>query len=431
MDKQHQEVVNLEKLVISGSPPLKGTVKAGGSKNSVLPILAAAILAEEKCVIHDVPALSDVFVMEDLLNELGVRTKWNKRAKTIAINSSNIDNIAAPYELARKMRASFLVTGPLLAKVGKVKMPLPGGCQIGARPVDLHIKGFMAMGAKVKSEHGYVAAYARRLKGANIYLDFPSVGATENIMMAAARASGQTIIENCAAEPEIVDLSNFLNSLGADIRGAGTDTIKINGVKRLGGGSYTIIPDRIEAGTLMVAAAITKGDVIIENIVIDHLKPMIAKLKEAGVNVSEVKNGIRVHPGESGKLIPIDVKTMPYPGFPTDMQAQFMSLLTLAEGTSVVTETVFENRFMHVGELKRMGADIKIDSRSAVVEGVNILSGAQVKATDLRAGAAVLLTALAADGETEISDIYHIDRGYYRFDEKLRSLGANIRRVKG
>ena len=424
-------MVILEKFIIAGSSPLSGTVKVGGSKNSVLPILAATILTEEKCVIHDVPALSDVFAMEDLLGELGVKTKWNKRAQTMAVNASSIENIAAPYELARKMRASFLITGPLLAKVGKVKMPLPGGCQIGSRPVDLHLKGFAAMGAKVKNEHGYVSAHARRLKGANIYLDFPSVGATENIMMAAVLASGQTIIENSAAEPEIVDLSNFLNSLGADIRGAGTDTIKINGVKRLGGGSYTIIPDRIEAGTLMVAAAITKGDVIIENIVMDHLKPMIAKLKEAGVNVAEVKNGIRIHPNTDGKLAPIDIKTMPYPGFPTDMQAQFMSLLTLAEGTSVVTETVFENRFMHVGELKRMGADIKIDSRSAVVEGVSALSGAQVKATDLRAGAAVLLTALAADGETEISDIYHIDRGYYRFDEKLRSLGANIKRVKG
>jgi len=428
---EHQGVVNLEKFIISGGLQLQGTAKIDGSKNSVLPILAAAVLAEEKCVIHDVPALSDVFVMESLLIALGVKTKWNKRAKTMAINSSIIENITAPYELAQKMRASFLVTGPLLAKVGKVKMPLPGGCQIGARPVDLHIKGFAAMGAKVKSEHGYVYAYSRKLKGANIYLDFPSVGATENIMMAAATANGQTIIENSAAEPEIVDLSNFLNSLGADIRGAGTDTIKINGVKRLGGGSYTIIPDRIEAGTIMVAAAITKGDVVIENIVIDHLKPMIAKLKEAGVGVKEVKNGIRIYPNESGKLNPIDVKTMPYPGFPTDMQAQFMSLLTLAEGTSVVTETVFENRFMHVGELKRMGADIKIESRSAVVEGVNALSGAQVKATDLRAGAAILLTALAAEGETEISDIYHIDRGYYRFDDKLRSLGARIKRVKG
>ncbi len=419
----------MEKFVVSASAPLKGTVKISGSKNSVLPILAATALSENKCVINETPPLSDVLVMQGLLSELGAKTSLNEKNLTMQVDPSNICRYEAPYELVSKMRASFLLMGPLLARLGKVKIPLPGGCQIGARPVDLHLKGFAALGAEVSNEHGYVTASGKGLKGANIYLDFPSVGATENIMMAATLAEGQTIIENCAAEPEIVDLANFLNSMGAEVRGAGTDTIKINGVKRLNGNEYTVIPDRIEAGTFMVAAAITKGDITVENIVVDHLKPMIAKLKEANVSVEETEKGVRVFYTGYEKPKCVDIKTLPYPGFPTDMQAQFMALLTLSEGTSVVTETVFENRFMHVGEFKRMGADIKIESRSAIVEGVSKLMGAQVKATDLRAGAAIMLSALTACGETEISDIYHIDRGYYKLDEKLIKLGAKIRRV--
>jgi len=326
------------------------------------------------------------------------------------------------------MRASFLVMGPLLARTGKVKIPLPGGCAIGARPIDLHLKGFAAMGAEIVRDHGFVSATAKRLRAARIYLDFPSVGATENILMAACLAKGRTVIENCATEPEIVDLSNFLNSIGAKVRGAGTDTIRIDGVKRLSGGTHNIIPDRIEAGTFMVAAAITGGDVELLNVVSDHLKPVIAKLRESGVVIDESERGLRVR-GLKTRPRAIDLKTLPYPGFPTDMQAPFVSLLALCEGTSVVTETVFENRFMHVGELKRMGADIKIEGRSAIVEGTETLQGTQVRATDLRAGAALVLSALVAAGTSEITDIHHLDRGYCLLDEKLRALGARITRM--
>ncbi|MDR1539132.1 MAG: UDP-N-acetylglucosamine 1-carboxyvinyltransferase [Clostridiales bacterium] len=420
----------MAKFVIKKCPPLKGLVKTCGSKNAVLPVLAAAILTDGASTIRDVPSLSDVLTMEKLLESLGVKVNWDKGRDVISISASGKLHSEAAYELVSKMRASFLVMGPLLARLGEVKVPLPGGCAIGTRPVDLHLKGFSALGAHILFEHGFVSAKAKRLKGAKIYLDFPSVGATENIMMAAVMAQGQTILENCAVEPEIVDLSNFLNSAGAEVKGAGTDTIKINGVKELKETDHTIIPDRIEAGTFMVAAAITNGDITITNMLADHLKPVIAKLKEANVSVFETDKGIRVDAGEGKKLKSSDIKTLPYPGFPTDMQAQFMALLTLAEGTSIVTETVFENRFMHVGELKRMGADIKIESRSAVIEGVKMLTGAQVKATDLRAGAALMLAALTAQGATEISDIYHIDRGYCNLDEKLNSLGARIERVE-
>ncbi len=419
----------MEKFIINKSAALRGKVKISGAKNSVLPILAATLLAEEPCIIKDVPPLSDVFVMEKLLNDFGAKTHWNENDLTMSVQPGKIENHEASYDLVSKMRASFLLMGPLLAKFGNVKIPLPGGCAIGARPVDLHLKGFTALGAEVSLEHGYVTARTNQLKGANIYLDFPSVGATENIIMAAVLAKGQTIIENCAVEPEIVDFANFLNSIGADVRGVGTDTIKINGVEKLSGGEHTVIPDRIEAGTFMVAAAITRGDITVENVVIDHLKPMIAKLKEINVEVEENENGVRVFYNCEAKPKAVDLKTLPYPGFPTDMQAQFMSLLTVCEGTSVVTETVFENRFMHVGELKRMGAEIKIESRSAIIKGVDKLMGTQVRATDLRAGAAVMLTALAAEGTTEINDIYHIDRGYYGLDKKLRSLGADINRI--
>lgn len=416
------------KLIVEESPPLRGSVRVGGAKNSVLPILAGTLLTDEKCIIRDVPPLTDVSVMQKLIEDLGAKTEWNIRDEVFTTIAAKISKYEGTYDLMGKMRASFLVMGPLLARMGRVKMALPGGCQIGARPVELHLKGFAALGAKITQNHGFVEARAKKLVGTNIYLDFPSVGATENIMMAAVLAEGQTIIQNCAGEPEIVDLANFLTSIGADIRGTGTDTIKINGVDKLNGCDYTIIPDRIEAGTFMVAAAATKGDVIIENVVMDHLKPVIAKLKEANVNIEEVETGLRVYWGE--KLSSIDIKTLPYPGFPTDMQAQLMSMLALVEGTSVVIETVFENRFMHAAELKRMGANILIEGRTSIVEGVKKLQGTQVRATDLRAGAGLVLAGLRANGITEISDIYHIDRGYCKFDEKLRRLGAKITRVE-
>ncbi len=420
----------MDRFIVNPCPPLKGSVKIGGSKNAVLPIMAASLLIDGRSVIRDVPRLSDVFIMEGLLESLGCSVSHDKSSRAVTVNGSATLASEASYDLVGKMRASFLILGPLLARLGHVRVPMPGGCAIGTRPVDLHLKGMCALGAEVVHEHGYVYAKAKKLKAAKIYLDFPSVGATENIIMAAVLADGVTVIENCAVEPEIVDLANFLNAAGAQIRGAGTDTIKITGVKHLNDTDYTIIPDRIEAGTFMVAAAITKGDVLLTNVVSDHLRPVIAKLKETNIKVSETQKGIRVSFDQDKGIIAADVKTLPYPGFPTDMQAQFMSLLTIAKGSSVVTETVFENRFMHVGELKRMGADIKIESRSAIIEGVDQLMGAQVKATDLRAGAALLLSSLSASGQTEINDIYHIDRGYCDIDKKLNALGADIRRVE-
>jgi UDP-N-acetylglucosamine 1-carboxyvinyltransferase len=408
---------------------LKGKVRISGSKNSALPILAASLLTEETCEINDVPPLTDVSVMQNLIEDFGGKTVWDAKKEKMSISAERITKTDACFELVSSMRASFLVMGPLLARMGQVKAALPGGCTIGARPVDLHLKGFAAMGAEIELEHGFVCAKAKRLRGANVYLDFPSVGATENILMAATLAEGQTIIQNCAVEPEIVDLANFLASIGADIRGAGTGTIRINGVKRLSGGCHTIIPDRIEAGTFMLAAATTKGDVLVENAVSDHLKPITAKLREANVTVEEDEEGIRVGASKAAK--PIDLKTLPYPGFPTDMQAQFMGFLSTVEGSSIVIETIFENRFMHIPELVRMGAKIRIDSRSAIIEGAAKLNGAAVKATDLRAGAALVICALTATGTTEVHDIYHIDRGYSGFDEKLRQLGGRIIRVEG
>ncbi len=418
----------MAKFIIEKSPSLNGTVKISGSKNAALPILAASILTSEKCKICDIPLLNDVSIMMEIIKELGASVECNEEKEEIVICSKNISKFEASYDLATQMRASFLIMGALLARFGKANVPLPGGCAIGTRPVDLHLKGFLALGAEVIQEHGTIFAKADKLKGANIYLDFPSVGATENIIMAACLAEGISTIENAAVEPEIVDLANFLNSMGADIRGAGTDTIKINGVKSLRGTEHTIIPDRIEAGTFMVGAAISKGDVIIENVVIDHLKPMIAKLKEANVFCEEFDTSIRICAKE--KIKGVDIKTLPYPGFPTDMQAQFMSLLCVAEGTSIVNETIFENRFMHAGELNRMGAEIKVESHSAIIEGVDRLMGAKVKATDLRAGAALILSALTAEGTTEIGDIYHIERGYYKIENKLKKLGANIKKVE-
>jgi len=438
-----------QKLVIEQSPPLKGRVRVGGSKNAVLPIMAASILAEGRSVVKEVPDLSDVAHMELLLKHLGVSISRDIGAGVIALEPAALGSardpgerpMEIPYKLASAMRASFMIAGPLLARTGGARIPLPGGCAIGSRPVDLHLKGFAALGARIQSEHGFVNMSAGRLKGADIYLDFPSVGATENIMMAATLAEGQTVIENCATEPEVVDLAGFLNMCGACVRGAGTDTIRVDGVSGLRGGEYAVIPDRIEAGTLMIAAAITRGDVVLENVISDHLRPVIAKLREAGVSIEEAgkRDGggadetgamLRVSLPEGKTLKTVDLKTMPYPGFPTDMQAQAVSLLIFAEGTSLVTETVFENRFMHIGELKRMGADIKIEGRSAVIEGVKTLAGAQVKATDLRAGAALVLASLRAEGVTEISEIHHIRRGYDGLEEKLYALGARIKTVE-
>lgn len=419
----------MEKLVINGGKRLCGRVKISGAKNAVLPIIAATLLGQEMCSnLDEVPALDDVETIAEVLRELGVKAEFNEKANTFSVDSRNITKCEAPYELVRKMRASFLIMGPLLARLGQAKISLPGGCAIGTRPIDLHLKGFEALGATIEMGHGFIDAKAPNgLKGARIYLDFPSVGATENIIMAASMAEGQTILENPAQEPEIIDLANFLNVMGAKIRGAGTNMIKIDGVRKLCGANYTIIPDRIEAGTYMVAAAMTQGDVYIENAISEHLKPVIAKLKEAGVNIDEEVDGIRVSCDKKTKAV--DIKTMPYPGFPTDMQAQFMAMLTMSEGTGVVTETVFENRFMHVNEFKRMGANIKIDGRTSIVEGVTKLTGCEVKATDLRAGAAMVLAGLVADGETQIGCIHHIDRGYDGLVPKLVALGADIQRV--
>ena len=419
----------MEKLIINGGKPLHGRVRISGAKNAVLPIIAATLLGQDSpSCLEEVPALDDVHTLTEVLVQLGVKAEFNPDKNTLKVDCSNIASCEAPYDLVRKMRASFLIIGPLLARYGKAKISLPGGCAIGTRPIDLHLKGFEALGAEISIGHGFIEANAPKgLTGARIYLDFPSVGATENIIMAACMADGQTVIENPAQEPEIIDLANYLNVMGAKIRGAGTNVIKINGVGKLVGRNYTIIPDRIEAGTYMVAAAMTKGDVYIEGAISEHLKPVIAKLKEAGVTIEENIDGIRVSCDKPIKSV--DIKTMPYPGFPTDMQAQFMAMLTVAEGSGMVTETVFENRFMHVDELKRMGAHIKVDGRTAVVEGVPSLKGGQVKATDLRAGAAMVLAGLVAEGETAIGYIHHIDRGYDNLVSKLIGLGADIRRV--
>jgi len=415
----------LSKFIIEGRRKLSGKVKVSSAKNAVLPVLAATLLTRGESVIEDVPKLEDVNVMKEVITALGA--KCTQKGKKFIINSADINSFEAPYELVRKMRASFLVMGPLLARFGKAKISMPGGCAIGSRPIDLHLKGFSALGAKINLGHGYVEATADQLVGTTIYLDFPSVGATENIMMAAVLAEGHTVIENAAKEPEIVDLANFLNSMGAKIRGAGTDIIKIEGVKELKGISYTVIPDRIEAGTYLVAGAITGSEIIVENVLSEHLKPVIAKLMECGCKIYEEEDKILIIGNERPN--PVDIKTMPYPGFPTDMQAQMMAYLTLCKGTSMVIETVFENRFMHVEELKRMGAKIKIEGRSAVIEGVEKLTGAPVKATDLRAGAALIIAGLAADGVTEVLNSYHVDRGYENIIEKLSSLGARIERA--
>jgi UDP-N-acetylglucosamine 1-carboxyvinyltransferase len=397
-------------FIIDGGVPLKGTVRISGAKNAILPSLAACLLTEEKTILKDVPDLEDVHTMCNLLNSLGADTTFNKKDKEIIVNTSSINKYTALYELVNQMRASFLVMGPLLARKGRAKVSLPGGCAIGSRPVDLHLKGFSALGANINTGHGYVEASVKgKLTGARIYLDFPSVGATENILMASVLAKGRTIIENAATEPEIVNLATLLVSMGANVTGAGTDTILVVGTDRLHGTEHAIIPDRIEAGTFMLAAAITGGNVTLENVMTEHIKPISAKLRESGVEISEELGVVHVKSIPNPKAV--DIKTHPYPGFPTDMQAQMTSFLSRAEGTSMIVETIFENRFMHISELKRMGAKIKIDGRTAIIEGRVPFMGAQVKATDLRAGAALILAGLCADGKTEISSIHHIDRG--------------------
>lgn len=385
------------------------------------------MLGTTQSTLTEIPKLADVHTVCDVIASLGVHIEHPER-DTLVIDAHELTSTTAPYDLVRRMRASFLVMGPLLARKGRAQISLPGGCSIGARPIDLHLKAFEAMGAVINLENGDIEATAPNgLKGAQIYLDFPSVGATENILMAASMAEGKTVLENAAEEPEIVDLATYLNSMGANIRGAGTNVIRIEGVKELHGANHAVIPDRIEAGTFMVGAAMTQGNVFVENAISEHLKPLISKLKEVGAEVQEEIDGIRII--GHAPLRPADIKTLPYPGFPTDMQAQFMALTTICQGTSVVTETVFENRFMHVDEFKRMGAKIRIEGRSAIVEGVPRLKGASVNATDLRAGAALVLAGLVADGETEVGYLYHIDRGYDNLVLKLQRLGADIVRV--
>lgn len=421
----------MAKYIVHQSGPLKGEVVISGAKNAVLPLMAAALLSEETCVIRDVPQLRDVVFMREILSSLGAKIE-DVEENTIAITIEDILSTEAQFDLVNKMRASILVMGPLLARKGRARMPLPGGCAIGARPIDLHLKGLEALGAEIIFKDTYVEARAggQGLIGETIYLDFPSVGATENIMMAAVLAEGTTYIENAAEEPEIVDLANFLNKMGAKIKGAGTDTIKIEGVKHLGGAKHTVIPDRIEAGTFMLAAAITKGNVKITNVVPDHLKPIIAKLRECGIRI-EVRDEELVVRGDLGPQSATDIKTLPYPGFPTDIQSPFMAFLTTVEGSSTVIETVFENRFMHVSQLRKLGANIETAGNRATIRGGSNLRGSQVMATDLRAGAALVLAGLAAEGTTEVSEIYHIERGYEKFIEKFAGLGATIEKIEG
>lgn len=417
----------MDRIVVTGGRKLKGRVSISSAKNAVLPIIAASLLGDGETCLENIPTLEDVFVICSVLDSIGACIDIDTQKKIIRINPNTIKPVDPPYELVRKMRASFLIMGPVLSKFGRIRISMPGGCNIGTRPIDLHLKGFSAMGADISTGHGYVEAVCKKLKGAKIYLDFPSVGATENLIMAAAMAEGETTIENAAEEPEVTDLANFLNSMGAQISGAGTDTISIKGVDHLTGTHHEAIPDRIETGTYMIAAAMAGGDVIIENVVLEHIRSVIAKLKEAGVTVIEGQNKVRIISG--GNMKAIDIKTLPYPGFPTDMQAQFMSMMSIAKGTSIVTETVFENRFMHATELKRMGANIKIDGRTAVIEGSKTLTGAKVKATDLRAGAALILAGLTAEGTSEVYDVQHIDRGYVDIVGKLSSIGADIQRL--
>lgn len=412
----------MSKIIVKKSGPLSGSVVCSGSKNAALPILASTILTHGKSVLYNIPALSDTSHMLSILSELGA--VCSRTNNCVSIDFSQCTDFCTPYEHVSKFRGSFLLAAPLLARMGKARISMPGGCPIGNRPIDLHLKGFVALGAEAENGHGFVELSAKKLYGAKIYLDFPSVGATENLIMAAVLAEGETIIQNAAAEPEITDLSDFLNKQGAKISGAGSDTITIQGVEKLTPTSYTIISDRIEAGTFLSAFAITGGRGTIENVNPLHVKPVTAKLTEMGISIFEHEHSLDVD--ATGQLLCANVKTLPFPGFPTDMQAQFSALMCKAQGTGIIIETVFENRFLHIGELNRMGANIRIDGRSSVIEGPQSLSGAKVSAFDLRGGASLVLAGLCASGETEISGTEHIQRGYENLTEKLSSLGANI-----
>jgi UDP-N-acetylglucosamine 1-carboxyvinyltransferase len=416
----------LEKIIIHGGKRLRGDVRISGAKNSALPLLFATLLAPGEHRLENVPDLRDIGTAEKLLTILGAGVE--RHDGVFSIDATRIQSVEAPYDLVRTMRASVLVLGPLLARLGHARVSLPGGCAIGARPINLHLKGLEAMGARIDLDHGYVEARAKRLQGAHIYFDFPTVGGTENLLMAASLARGTTVLENAACEPEIVDLATALTCMGARIEGAGTDRITIEGVDELQPLRHAVMPDRIEAGTFMVAAAMTRGDVRLLGARHTDLEALISKLQESGAEVSVEDHALRVRGAR--RIAPVDIKTGPHPGFPTDMQAQFMALMSIADGTSVITENVFENRFMHVCELQRLGADIAIDGKMAKVQGVKELLGAPVMATDLRASACLVLAGLAAENTTEVSRIYHLDRGYERIEEKFRSLGAQIERVK-
>ena len=420
----------MEKIIINGgNNRLVGTVKIEGAKNAVLPLLAATVLASEGVTtLKNVPVLSDVYTMNNVVRGLNAQVTFNEEENTVVVDAQEKLSEEAPYKYVSKMRASIVVLGPVLARNGHAKVSMPGGCTIGSRPIDLHLKGLEAMGAVITQTAGYIEAKADRLKGAHIYMDFPSVGATQNIMMAATLADGVTVIENAAREPEIVDLALLLNKMGANVKGAGTETLTIVGVESLHGADHNVVQDRIEAGTFMVAAAITGGDVLIQDAIWEHNRPLIAKLQEMGVEVIDEDEGIRIR-SQREKLKAVHVKTLPHPGFPTDMQAQFTALMTVAQGESTMVETVFENRFQHLEEMRRMGLHSEIIRDTARIIGGQRLQGAEVLSTDLRASAALILTGLVAEGETVVGKLVHLDRGYYRFHEKLAQLGANIERV--
>ncbi len=422
----------MDKIIIQGGKNLTGEVAVSGAKNAALPVLVSALLTGESCTYKAIPHLADIRTTLKLLSGLGVKVEhrnWLDGSDELSLRANAIDKFEAPYDLVKTMRASFLVLGPLLARFGQARVSTPGGCAIGARPINLHLKGFEALGATIEQTHGYIEATASKLRGAKIYLDLPSVGATENLLMAATLAEGTTIIENAAKEPEINDLADVLNKMGANVKGAGSDLIQIDGVDALHGTSHRIIPDRIEAGSFVIAAAVSGGDVLVRGARAEHLEAFLIKLKEAGVVLTADDNGIRVR--GNGKIKSVDVTTLPYPGFPTDLQAQMMVLMAVANGVSVITETIFENRFMHAQELDRMGAQIKLEGNRAVVRGVRELSGAPVMASDLRASVALVLAGLVANGTTEISRVYHLDRGYEEIEKKLSLVGGQIVRVKG
>jgi len=417
----------VDKILVRGGRRLQGEVAVSGAKNAALPILISSLLTAERCEYQNVPDLMDIHTTLKLLSGLGVKVE--RGARTVSLVADSINKLEAPYDLVKTMRASFLVLGPLLARFGEARVSTPGGCAIGTRPINLHLKGLAEMGAHIDQAHGYVEARAKKLTGAKIYLDVPSVGATENLLMAATFAEGMTVLENAAKEPEINDLASVLNNMGAKIEGSGTDIIKVEGVDELHGVCHRVIPDRIEAATFMMAAALTRGDVQVRDARPDHLDAFLLKLKEAGVDFSVGEGSIRIK--GNGRAKSVDITTLPYPGFPTDLQAQMMVLMAVAEGTSVITETIFENRFMHAQELDRMGADIRLEGNRAVIRGVAKLSGAPVMATDLRASVSLVLAGLVAEGQTEISRIYHLDRGYEHVERKLSGLGADIQRIKG